>query len=68
MMDVASYLEIESLRRRLACGVAIKLMKTSLEELKELYDLQKENANEDELKGEMRTYIDNLKTIPDEEQ
>jgi hypothetical protein len=39
MMDVASYLEIESLRRRLACGVAIKLMKTSLEELKELYDL-----------------------------
>lgn len=43
-------------------------MKTSLEELKEFYDLQKENANEDELKGEMRTYIDNLKTIPDEEQ
>jgi len=31
MLNVSTYLEIEQLKRRLACGVAMKLMRSTLE-------------------------------------
>ena len=33
-------MEIESLKKRIICGIAVKLMKNTLEELKEEYELQ----------------------------
>lgn len=36
-MDACLFLEVESLRKRLACSVAIKLMGSTVEELKEMY-------------------------------
>jgi hypothetical protein len=45
-MDACLYLELESLRRRLACFVAIKLMGSTLEELKEIYELEDCNFDE----------------------
>jgi hypothetical protein len=68
MLDLAQWLEMEALRKRLACGVALQLMRSTLEELKEEYGLEKETFNEDELKSEMRPVIDALKHIADEEQ
>jgi len=38
MMDVSLSLEMESLRKRLACGVALKLMQCTMEELKEDFE------------------------------
>lgn len=42
---------MEPLRKRLACGVALQLMRSTLEELKEEYEIDKEAINEDELKS-----------------
>ena len=42
VMDLASHLEMESLSRRLACGVAVKLTQSTLEDLEEDYGLQSE--------------------------
>jgi hypothetical protein len=58
---------MEGLRKRLACGVALQLMRNTLEELKEAYDLEKESIGEDELKMEMRSVIEALRGLPDEE-
>jgi hypothetical protein len=43
-------------------------MRSTLEELKEHYELEKESIGEDELKSEMRPVIENLKLLPEEEQ
>lgn len=37
MFELTQWLEMESLRKRLACGVALQLMRSTLEELKEVY-------------------------------
>ena len=39
MMDAALLLEIDSLRKRLSCAVAIQLMSLTVEEIKETYSL-----------------------------
>ena len=39
VMDATLWLEMEVLRKRLACGVALKLMGFTVEELKEEYDI-----------------------------
>ena len=43
VMDAALWLEMEVLRKRLACGVALKLMGFTVEELKEAYDIGEVN-------------------------
>lgn len=67
IFELTQWLEMESLRKRLACGVALQLMRSTLEELKEVYELEKESIGEDELKMEMRPVIEALKGLPDEE-
>lgn len=66
LLDLVQYLEMEPLRKRLACGVALKLMRLTLEELKEEYGLEKESINEDEFKMEMKSTIEALKLIPED--
>ena len=39
MMEVSLFLDMDSLRRRLACGVALKVMCCTVEELREEYEL-----------------------------
>lgn len=68
MFELTQWLEMEPLRKRLACGVALQLMRSTLEELKEQYELEKESIGEDELKSEMRPVIEALKLFPEEEQ
>lgn len=68
LFDLVQYLEMEPLRKRLACGVALKLMRLTLEELKEEYGLEKDIINEDELKMEMKSTIEGLKNVMEDEQ
>lgn len=58
MMDASLALDIESLRKRLACGVAIKLMRSTVEELKEEYGLDEYNFDEETLRVSIRPLIE----------
>lgn len=68
LFELVQFLEMEPLRKRLACGVALKLMRLTLEELKEEYGLEKDTINEDELKMEMKSTIEGLKNGMEDEQ
>lgn len=45
VMDACLLLELESFRKRLACGVAIKLMSSTVEELRDNYELGEFNGD-----------------------
>lgn len=61
LMDGALALEMEGLRRRLACGVALKVMRCTVEELKEEYGLGESNFEEEGLRNSMRPMIEELR-------
>ena len=61
MMDATLYLEMESFRKRIACAVAIKLMCFTVEELKEEYELNDYNIEDETLRNENRPLIEELK-------
>ena len=66
-MDLASHLAIEPLSRRLACGIAVKLTQSTLEDLEEEYGLEHDaGLSNEELKAEVKLNLDNLKHIADE--
>ena len=60
-MDAALLLEMEPFRKRLACGVAIKLMKFTVDELREEYQLEDCGFEEEAMRNSMRPLIEDLK-------
>ena len=58
VMDAALLLEMESLRRRLSCAVAIKLMRFTIEEIREEYNLGDQKFEEDALRNSMKPLIE----------
>jgi hypothetical protein len=60
-LDATLKLEMETLRRRLACGVAVKLMCFTVEELREEYDLGEQNFEEEGLRNAVKAQIEELK-------
>lgn len=61
LLEATTSLQIEDLRQRLFCLVAIKLSKHTIDELKEIFDIPNLETNEDSLKIEMKSQLENLK-------
>lgn len=61
LLVATSSLEIEDMRQRLFCLVAIKLSKHTIDELKEIYEIPTLETNEDSLKIDMKSQLEELK-------
>ena len=61
VMDACLFLEIEWIRKRIACGVALKLMRSTVEELNEVYEIQPTPVDEESIRAEFRPIVEDLK-------
>ena len=54
VLDAANYLQMTEFEKRLTAGLAIKLTKLTVDELKEAYEIEEEEFDEDIIRAEIR--------------
>ena len=62
VLDAANYLQMTEFEKRLTAGLAIKMTKLTVDELKEMYDLNKEEEDLDEeaIRAEIRDMLETV--------
>ena len=67
LLDAALWLEMETLRRRLSCAVAMKVMGLTVDELREMYGIE-DSFEEEFLRNSTRPMIEEMKKHGMEEE
>lgn len=67
IFQAASFLQVEELKKRLIAGLAIKLMKSTVDEMKKDYDLQQYDLKEEEIREEAQKRLKFISEMKEEQ-
>lgn len=66
VLDATNYLQMEDFKKRLLAGLTIKLLRSTVGEMKEQYDISEHEPNDDELRKECRERLEHIAELKDD--
>lgn len=66
MLEASSYLQVEDLKKRLIAGLAIRLLRNTVGELKQMYNITEYDVKDEEVREEAHKRVKQLLELKEE--